>query len=467
TLHLKIAAVLEERAPNLKETQPELLAHHYTEAAHFDKAIPLWHRAGQLAIRRMALTEAVRHLNRGLDLIAAVAPSTQRDGWELDLHTALTTAWMGLRGWQAEEIWTSAFPALALARSLRRVDALLPILRATFFNVMSVGRIADSLGWARQTLEAAEMYQDRNLLIWGHSATVAASFYTGDFIACRHHARQLLSIYDMDRDRHLADVLNHDPESHTLHYMVKAVWILGYPDEAVRLNAAKEAHVRQRGHPFDLTFTAATGAQLFNYLHQSDQALACAREGERLGREHGLPFFSNVIAPMHSGMSLIRLNKVVEGTRLLSTSLAAWEASGGGRAGATYCKTVLAEGLAQLGDLDEALRLFDTAIEQAERPGWEERCYLAEILRVKGELLAKNGDFEDAEINYLASLDQARRQQARSWELRTAMSYARLMRDQGRAWAAYHLLAPVYDWFTEGFDTRDLQEAKSLLAELR
>ena len=122
--------------------------------------------------------------------------------------------------------------------------------------------------------------------------------------------------------------------------------------------------------------------------------------------------------------------------------------------------------MAQLGDLAAALDLIDEAIAQVERPGWEERYYYAETLRIKGWLLSLNGDPEAAERAYIASLDWARRQQAKSWELRTATSYARLMRDQGRVGAAHELLAPVYGWFTEGFATKDLREAKALLEEL-
>jgi predicted ATPase len=126
----------------------------------------------------------------------------------------------------------------------------------------------------------------------------------------------------------------------------------------------------------------------------------------------------------------------------------------------------LPEGVAQLGDLDAALDLINEAIAQVERPGWEERYGYAEILRIKGWLLARKGDPQGAERSYIASLDWARRQQAKSWELRTATSYARLMRDQGRVREAHDLLAPVYDWFTEGFGTKDLKEAKALLEEL-
>jgi predicted ATPase len=145
--------------------------------------------------------------------------------------------------------------------------------------------------------------------------------------------------------------------------------------------------------------------------------------------------------------------------------LTAWEA-GGGRQGTPNTKSVLAEGMAQLGDLAGALVLIDEAIAQIERPGWEERHYYAEVLRIRGRLLSLKGDPARAERAYIASLDWARTQQAKSWELRTSTSYARLMRAQGRASEAYKVLAPVYGWFTEGFATRDLKEAKALLEEL-
>ncbi|MFL5283386.1 MAG: hypothetical protein ACJ8AW_20930 [Rhodopila sp.] len=127
----------------------------------------------------------------------------------------------------------------------------------------------------------------------------------------------------------------------------------------------------------------------------------------------------------------------------------------------------MAEAMARTGDLDNALHLLDEQILDIERPGWGERLFYPEILRLKGWMLSLKGDFEDAEWNFLASLDWARRQKAKSWELRTTMSLARLWQSQGKRQDAYELLAPVYDWFTEGFDTKDLQEAKVLLAELR
>jgi predicted ATPase len=168
---------------------------------------------------------------------------------------------------------------------------------------------------------------------------------------------------------------------------------------------------------------------------------------------------------MAFSQAFIRGGKPAEAIAPLKTCLAVWEATGGKvRNPSLYA--LLAEAVALTGDLDEALHLIDEMIAQIERPGWGERLNYAEVLRLKGWILSLKGDLEGAERNFLASLDWARRQQAKMWELRTSTSLARLWQSQGKRQDAYELLAPVYGWFTEGFDTKDLLEAKSLLAEL-
>jgi predicted ATPase len=202
-----------------------------------------------------------------------------------------------------------------------------------------------------------------------------------------------------------------------------------------------------------------------DYLGEPDEWLTRIKEGDRVARENSLPPLTECLVPIQSGVALIRKGQVAEGIALLDRGLAVWEQSGGGVA-IPYLKSVMAEGRAQLGDLAGALVLIDEVIAQIERPGWEERHYYAEALRIKGWLLLMKGDPAGAERAYTASLDWARTQQAKSWELRTATSYARLMRDQGRVREARDLLAPVYAWFTEGFDRKELKEAKALLEEL-
>jgi predicted ATPase len=171
------------------------------------------------------------------------------------------------------------------------------------------------------------------------------------------------------------------------------------------------------------------------------------------------------MAPFTHGLAFVRDGKPIEGIAQLKVGIAVWEASGA-KVRLPIVKAFLAEGMAMTGELDDALYLLDEAITQIERPGWEERLYFAEILRLKGWIFSLKGDLTGAERNFLTSLDWARRQQAKMWELRTSTSLARLWQSQGKRRDAYELLAPGYDWFTEGFDTKDLLEAKALLAEL-
>jgi predicted ATPase len=184
-----------------------------------------------------------------------------------------------------------------------------------------------------------------------------------------------------------------------------------------------------------------------------------------LGRENSLPVLWAYLAPIGLGLALIREGKPTEAIGPFNAGMAFREASGGKMRSPTWY-AFLAEAEALTGDLDDALRLLDEQIVQIERPGWEERLYYAEILRLKGWVLSLRGELEQAEQNFLASLEWARRQQAKMWELRTSTSLARLWQSQGRREHAYELLEPVFRWFTEGFDTKDLLEAKSLLAEL-
>jgi predicted ATPase len=203
----------------------------------------------------------------------------------------------------------------------------------------------------------------------------------------------------------------------------------------------------------------------FDHRFKHEDLRKRAEECERLGRENGLPVLWALSAPISYGQALVREGRVAEGIVPLRAGIVAYEASGGKVRNPPW-KAFLAEGMALTGDVDNALQLVNEIAAQVERPEWEERLYYAEILRLRGWMLSLKGDCEGAERNYLASLDWARRQQAKMWELRTSTSLARLWRSQGKRQDAYELLASVYAWFTEGFDTKDLLDAKSLLAEL-
>jgi predicted ATPase len=304
-----------------------------------------------------------------------------------------------------------------------------------------------------------------DLLIVGHLSAALAHFILGDPIKTREHADRVLALYSKEQHGHLAGILNTDPKTLNLVYLANSTWVLGYPEQALKILDTGHDHARQVGHPFALAWALTVGAHLFDHLREPDEWLKRIEEGDRVARENSLPFLTESVVPHCSGTALIRKGQVAEGMALVERGRAVWGA-GGGRQGIPSSKSVLAEGMAQRGDLAGALVLIDEAIAQIERPGWGERCHYAEILRIRGRLLALKGDPAEAERAYMASLDWARRQQAKSWELRTATSYARLMCDQGRAGEARALLAPIYGWFTEGFATKDLKDAKALLDEL-
>jgi class 3 adenylate cyclase len=465
-LHGKIARVIEQRFPNIKDTEPEVVAHHLTAAGLAEVAIPLWRTAGELALKRMALTEAIAHLNKGLDLLGTLPRSSQRDTNELELRTRLGPAWLALKGWPTPEVWSSLHPALALAKSLKRYDALLPVLWGLTSNVETQGRVAEALEWAAEMLDIAKGTGDADLLITGHGLACACNCFAGEFTKALEHADQVQHLYDAEKHRHLADILYRDPKTSAGIFGSISTWILGYPDRAMRMSDEKDAHARRRRHPFDLGFALTMGAHEFDHRFELEDLRKRAEECERLGRENSLPVLWVYLAPASYGQALILKGKPSEGIAPLKAGLASWEAGGGKVRGPTW-NAFLAEAMALTGDFDNALNLIDKQIAQIERPGWEERLHYAEILRLKGWMLSLKGDLEGAERNYLASLDWARRQQAKMWELRTATSLARQWQSQDKRRDAYELLAPVYGWFTEGFDTKDLQEAKSLLAELR
>jgi class 3 adenylate cyclase/tetratricopeptide (TPR) repeat protein len=463
-LHAKIARVIEQRFPNIKATEPEVLAYHVTAAGLAEAAIPLWQAAGALALKRMALAEAIAHLNRGLELVSALPWSLEQDACELELRRLLGPAWLAFKGWFAPEVWTSLHPALALAKSLKRHDALPPIFWGLTSVPLSQGRVAESVRWADETLDFARAAGDADLLIAGHGLACTCYCRAGEFTRAAEHAGNVLALYDSEKHGDLVEILNHDPKTVAGIFGSISSWLLGYPDQALRLSLETDAHARRRGHPFDLGFALTNGVHEFDDRFTHEDLRKRAEECERLGRENSLPPLWTILAPEYYCLALIREGKVAQGIAPLKAGISG-EACGVVSRNPTP-KAYLAEGMALTGDLDNALQLIDETIAAVERPGWEARLNYAEILRLKGWMLSLKGDLEGAERNYLASLVWARRQQAKMWELRTSTSLARLWQSQGKRQEAYELLAPVYSWFTEGFDTKELQDAKSLLAEL-
>jgi len=400
-----------------------------------------------------------------MQLLESLSPSAARDAQELDLRTMLGMAWLALKGWSAHEITSNLYPALTLAKSLRRHDALLPIYYGLWSNLIWNGRLAESRSRSLELLETAESLGDSDLLLVAHQMMGVTHFWMGNLIVARKHAGYVAEVHVEEQHHHLVDLMGIHPTNMSAVYDSASTWILGYPYCAAMINEANLANARRRNHPLDLGYALSFGQLVLHFHRDFPAVLSRCEEAETLGQVHGLPVISGLLVPIMKGLALVQTENASDGISLLKQILQILQ-NLGNEIGMPYWRAVLAEGLALTGDIAGGLREIESSLMQIARPGREERAYRAEILRLKGSMLERHGDTEAAEESYQSSLDWAHEQQAKSWELRTATDLARLWQSQAKAREAYALLAPIYQWFTEGFETRDLQRARNLLDQL-
>lgn len=465
-LHAKIARVIEERFPNVREAEPEVLAQHYSRAAMSGEAAQLWHRAGSIAVGRSTLPDAIAHLTHGLEVCESITDPATEQKWRLELLTTRGIAYMAMKGWPATEVGENLFPALPLARAQNRGDLLVPILAGLFWNRENPGPVRASLRLVKEAFEEARSRRDRDLELVAQMLAVSANFWIGDLTTVVEHTQQLSQLYEIERGRRIQAMLSHDPKSVAQAHCTMALWILGYPDRAMSMYEANDRHSSHLGNHFDHGFALTFGGSMLGFRRDADRCNSVVDRVVGMAREQRLPVLEHLMAVWVRADALYHSGEHHEHLSERRRFTDVWAAVGGG-VSLPYQRSLCADSLAELGDIDEALALLAQALEQIERPDWGERVHLAEILRIKGRVLERRADYDAAERSYLESLDWARTQQAKSWELRTSTSLARLRQSQGKRRDAYDLLAPVYDWFTEGFDTRDLKEARSLLDELK
>jgi class 3 adenylate cyclase/tetratricopeptide (TPR) repeat protein len=463
-LHRDVARLLQQRRPAIRETAPELLAFHHTAAERNQMAAELWLRAGEAALKRFALSEAVTHLRTGLSTLSKLRPSETRDRIELSLRSALGPAVVAQRGWAQAEVSEVLEPAWRLAQSLQQHTAYLPILNALAVHYMCMGRLAESLRWADRLLEAGAELDDDRLQVVGYRAASASQFWLGKFKDARRSGDQVHQLYDPERHWDLVSVTNTDPFTGEGIYRGQYLWMMGYPDQAFAAYQAAEAHARRRGHPFDLGLLLTLGAQLFDFLRDPDALLHRTEEVELTGKKHGIPLLGEIMAEISRGVAWLRAGRLADGLpqldlgidRLMQTGHGIW---------IWYLQALRAEALALTGDLDGAWRLIENSVLRIE--AGEERSHYAEVLRLQGWILMLRSEPDRAASTLERALSVARAQQAKSWELRAAATLARLLASRGDPRQAVDLLEPVYSWFTEGRDTKDLREASELLDELR
>jgi class 3 adenylate cyclase/predicted ATPase len=467
-LHARIAETLEVQFADIAESRPELLARHWTEAGLIEKAASLWGKAGQRSLAQSALVEAAEQLTRALDQIATLpgTPVLRRE--QIKMQVALVNALTHVRGYAAPE------PKAAVERArqfIEQAEALgePPEDPLLLFSVLYGAWAANFVAFngdvtrdlASQFMALAAKQGQTVPLMIGHRLMGNSLTLTGDIAKGRAHYNQAFALYDPATHRTLATRFGQDVGVSTLVYRALARWMLGYPEAAL----ADVDHVledaRDSGHAVPLMY-AQFHTSLTNVLC-AKYAAANAQSNEvvRLADEKGAALWK-ALGTMQSGCVLAQSGKASEAIEMITSGITMYRSTGS-RLYLPIFLSHLSRTYAELGRFDQAWRYIGEAMAAVETTG--ERWYEAEIHRVTGEIALKLPQLGSSQAGayFERALTVARAQQAKSWELRAAMSMARLWLDQDMREKARALLAPIYGWFTEGFDTRDLKEAKALL----
>jgi predicted ATPase len=472
--------VLHERAAQaieglFAERPPEhynALAHHYSRSGNTAKAVDYLHRAGQQAVERSAYAEAVSHLTAALDLLAALPETRERSQQELAVQMTLGIALRAIKGGSAPALERLNTRARELCEQVGEPPQLFRVLWGFWlmYNARGDSQTMRTLG--EQLLSLAQRLKDPDLLLEAHHALWTSLFSGGELAAARMHQEQGLRLYDPQRHRtHAALYSGHDPGVCCRYRAAPTLWLLGYPDQAMVSSQAALALAQQLAHPFSLAIALYFAAVLHHLRREASLTQACAEAAMTLATD--LEFLQQMAqATPLRGWALAVSGHGEEG--ITQIRLAVYGSTRASR-DRLYHLALLVEASAQVGQTTEGLEAVTEALATVGKSAV--RWWEAELHRLKGELLLQSAvtnqestvftpHSAEVEACFQQALDIARRQQAKSLELRAAMSLSRLWQRQGDRAQARQLLAEIFGWFTEGFDTADLQEAKALLGEL-
>jgi class 3 adenylate cyclase/predicted ATPase len=471
-LHRCVGEVLRDQFAASAAAEPELLARHFTQAGLIEAAIEWWGKAGQRSLERSALVEGIGHLARALDQFALLprSPASRRE--QIKLQVALISPLIHVKGFAAPETKAAVEKAKLLIEEAEKLGEHVedPLLLFTVLYGLWIGHYVAFDGdvvrkLAEQFLALAQKQAEAVPVMIGHRAMGHALLLTGHFVKSRAHYDEALRLYvPVKHALAAARVGGQDARVAVLVHRARALWLLGYPEAALADTAQGVRHAREIEHAATLMFALDHASVTYLHCGDNDSADALLTELAKLVDEKGAAFWKAFGLMTQGALRLLR-GKASDAVRLLTTGLKAYQSTGA-TVFVPWYLTYLATAYGSLSQYDNAQRMISEAIEAIDRTN--ERWCEAEVLRVAGEvaLLGPEQDSADAQKHFERAFAVAGQQQAKSWELRTSISLARLWRDQGKVQQARELLAPVYGWFTEGFDTRDLKEAKALLGTL-
>jgi serine/threonine protein kinase/predicted ATPase len=460
--HRRVAEVLETKFRQTAETQPELLGHHFTEAGLTEKAVEYWLRAGQRSRDRSAFEEAIGHLSRGLELVHTLPESPARDGLELRFLTGLGPAFIAARGYAAPEVGPALVRALDECRRIGDQRLLFGIMLGMWEWHIVRADLRACVGQAADGMALAESQGDAGMVMEALFMPGVTQFYRGQFADARVHFESGLRAYDdRARTKFWTAYTGHDGGVTHRCYLALTLWHLGFPDQA--RNLAREACelARTIGHPFSLEHAVDFAAFLALYCRLGSEAQALGEEEMAIAIEQGFPFW-HALGTLHKGAGLLQQYRTEEALPHLQKGLAAFRTTGAEIRVPAYLG-MLGDAYTQLGRFDDAHRALDEALAVAEKN--ENRSHEAELHRLRGELiLAKTPDrTSEAKSCFSRSIETARAQQSKGWELRAATSLARIGHRTTNNDDATAALAAILESFTEGFTTADLSEARSVL----
>jgi predicted ATPase len=458
-LHAQIAAALETHSPELMDSQPELFAQYYAEAGLVEKSIAYWGKAGHRSAARSAMAEAAAQFQKALDQLALLPDTAERQRQELELSSALGAVLQAVKGFAAPETGNAYARARELWEQLGSPSEFLQVPYGQSLHHAHRGELDLAL---RLDEDLLRQRNDAVGLVLGHNSFGRDLMFAGSFVPSRSHLEEVLAFYDPISHRSLVRQIGIHPHLNSQALLGIVLFCLGFPDQALARSSAAIAEARRLAHPPSLAVNLATGTRLLSLV--GDAAALDERADELIvvATEQGFPHW-RAQGTINRGWVKAKNGDVEEGISLLRSGTAGYRATGT-EAWMPYFIALLAGACEIAGQVEEGLTLLDEALQIVERTG--ERWFAAELNRHKGQLLLRQGHAAAAEELYRKALSIAQEQAAKLWELRAAGSLARLRRDQGRHAKARDLLAPVYGWFTEGFETADLKEAKALLDEL-
>jgi predicted ATPase/DNA-binding winged helix-turn-helix (wHTH) protein len=464
-LHGRAAQAIEELFAERLPEHYYALAYHYSRSGNTTRAVDYLQRAGHQAVERSAYAEAVSHLTTALDLLTTLPETHERSQQELSVLMILGAAFRVTKGQAAPEVEQLYFRARELCEQVGEPLQLFRVLLGLWHAHGTRGEYQARRTLGEQLLSLAQRLQDPDLLLEAHHALWTTMLSGGELTTAQPHLEQGMQLYDPQRHHtHATLYSGHDPGVCCRMQTAHSLWLLGYPDQAVVSIQAALALAQQLAHPLSLTMALRWAAVLHHLRREASLTQAHAEASITMATDQGFPQQVAAAIPLR-GWALAVQGQAEDGIAQIRQGLAAFRAMGATRDRLEHL-AMLAEAAIQMGETTEGLMTLAEALatlDQSDMRLWE-----AELYRLRGELLLQQTatQAEEAAVCFKQALAVARRQQARAWELRAALSLAYLWQRQGKRRDAHQLLAEVYGWFTEGFDTADLQEAKAVLNAL-